>query len=295
MTLPYLHQIDPVILQLGPVALRWYGLSYLFAAGFAYFLATRRVQQAWRGFSRADAEDVCYIGLLSGVLGGRVGYVVFYSFNEFLAAPLSALKVWDGGMSFHGGLLGVIVGLSIWAWRRGRKPFAVLDFVAPLIPVGLGAVRLFGNFFGGELWGRRTDSSVGMLFPHQPELAGYSHEQLLLAYQSGALNQFTRHPSQLYQAVLEGVVLAAVMWLYTRSQRPYRAAGGLFVAGYGVQRFIVEFFREPDAQLGFVALKWMTMGQLLCIPMIVFGLGLMWVAYRAKPTLGEADTTRLPL
>ena len=157
MALPYLHQIDPVIVHLGPLPLRWYGLSYLFAAGFAYFLASRRVREAWRNFTLKDAEDVCYLGLLCGVLGGRIGYILFYNFAEFSANPLSALKVWDGGMSFHGGLLGVIVGLWIWAYRHDKKLFEPLDFVAPLIPVGLGAVRLFGNFFGGELWGKTTD------------------------------------------------------------------------------------------------------------------------------------------
>jgi phosphatidylglycerol---prolipoprotein diacylglyceryl transferase len=281
MALPYLHQLDPVIFHIGSLPIRWYGLSYLAAAAFAYFLATRRIHETWRGFSRQDAEDFCYIGLLSAVIGGRIGSIVFYNFDQFINDPLSALKVWEGGMSFHGGLLGVIVGLSIWAFRRGKKPLEVLDFVAPLIPVGLGIVRVFGNYFGGELWGRRTDSSFGMLFPRQPELAQYSQEQLLAAYQSGALNSFTRHPSQLYQAVLEGVVLALVMWFYTKKPRPYRAAGGLFVAGYGIQRFVVEFFREPDQGLGFVALNWMTMGQLLCVPMIIFGFGLMWLAYRS--------------
>jgi phosphatidylglycerol---prolipoprotein diacylglyceryl transferase len=282
MALPYLHQIDPVIVYLGPLPLRWYGLSYLFAAGFAFFLASRRVKDAWRGFTLKDAEDICYLGLLCGVLGGRVGYILFYNFSEFIANPLSALKVWDGGMSFHGGLLGVIIGLFVWAYRHDKKLFEALDFVAPLIPVGLGAVRLFGNFFGGELWGRRTDSSFGMLFPRQPELESFTHDQLMQAYQSGALNAFTRHPSQLYQAFLEGVVLAVIMWFYTVKPKPYRAAGGLFVALYGIQRFAVEFFREPDQQLGFVALKWMTMGQVLCIPMIVFGFGLMWLAYREQ-------------
>jgi phosphatidylglycerol---prolipoprotein diacylglyceryl transferase len=282
MSLPYLLQIDPVIFQIGPVALRWYGLSYLLALGVAYFLASRRVQQAWRGFTRQEAEDVCFTGLLWAIVGGRLGSILFYNFDSFLADPLSALRVWEGGMSFHGGLLGVIVGLMIWAHRRGRKPLAALDFVAPLIPAGLGIVRVLGNFFGGELWGRRTDSSLGMLFPHQPELVSYSQEALLRAHQSGALNSFTRHPSQLYQALLEGVVLGLVMWFYTQRERPYRAAGGLFVAGYGLQRFVVEFFREPDQHIGFVALNWMTMGQLLCIPMILFGFGLMWVAYRPQ-------------
>ena len=280
MDLPYLHQIDPVILQLGPIALRWYGLSYLFAAGFAYYLGTRRVKQPWSKFVRQDVEDICYLGLLCAVLGGRIGYLLFYNFSEFLANPLAIFKVWDGGMSFHGGLLGVIIGLSIWAHRKGKKPFEVFDLVAPLIPVGLGAVRLFGNFFGGELWGRLTTSPVGMLFPRQPELAAYSHDELISAYQSGALNAFARHPSQLYQAVLEGVVLAAIMWIYTNKQRPVGAASGLFVLVYGLQRFIVEFFREPDQQLGFIALHWMTMGQLLCLPMIAFGVWLMWYSHR---------------
>ena len=152
--------------------------------------------------------------------------------------------------------------------------------VAPLMPVGLGAVRLFGNFFGGELWGRITTSRVGMLFPRQPELAALSHDELIAAYQSGALNAFARHPSQLYQAVLEGVVLAAIMWLYTAKERPVGAASGMFVLVYGLQRFLVEFFREPDQQLGFVALQSLTMGQLLCLPMIAFGAGLLWYSHR---------------
>jgi phosphatidylglycerol---prolipoprotein diacylglyceryl transferase len=280
MSLPYLHQIDPIIFQIGPVALRWYGLSYLLAAGFAYWLGSKRVHEAWRGMTRQQCEDVCFIGLIAAIVGGRVGHILFYDFKTYLADPIAILRVWEGGMSFHGGLLGVIIGLWIWGRRNNRKPLAVLDFVAPLIPMGLGIVRLLGNFFGGELWGRRTDAPVGMLFPKQPELAGYGHEALISAYQSGALNGFARHPSQLYQAVLEGVVLALIMWWYSKKERPYRAVGGLFVALYGVQRFIVEFFREPDQNLGFVAMDWLTMGQVLSIPMILFGFGLMFVAYR---------------
>jgi phosphatidylglycerol---prolipoprotein diacylglyceryl transferase len=280
VTHPYLHQIDPVLVHLGAFPIRWYGLSYLMAAAFAYYLGSKRVHESWRGFTRQDCEDVCYWGLISAVIGGRIGYVLFYDWPNFVAQPLAILKVWDGGMSFHGGLLGVIAGLSIWAYRHDKKPLQVLDFVAPLIPVGLGLVRLFGNYFGGELWGRRTDASLGMLFPKAPELAGYSHEALLSAYQSGALDTLARHPSQLYQAFLEGVVLGALMWWYSKTERPYRAVGGLFVAGYGVQRFFVEFFREPDQQLGFVALHWMSMGQLLCIPMILFGIMQMIWAYR---------------
>jgi phosphatidylglycerol---prolipoprotein diacylglyceryl transferase len=282
MSIPYLVDFDPIIFQIGPLALRWYGISYLLAATFAFLLAKRRLQEQWRDFSKEDAFDVCFNGLLFAIIGGRIGYVLFYDLSSYLAEPAKFLRVWEGGMSFHGGLLGVIVGTSVWAIRRHRRPLAVLDYAAALIPLGLGTVRLLGNFVGGELWGRKTDASIGMLFPKQPELIHYNEAALKIAHESGALNAFARHPSQLYQAFLEGVVLALVMWFYTRKPTPYRAAGGLFIAGYGVQRFIVEFFREPDSQLGFVALNWMSMGQLLSLPMIFFGIALMIIAYRAN-------------
>lgn len=281
---PYLHQIDPVAVHLGNFGIHWYGLAYLAAAGSAYLLGTRRAHDPWRGFAAKEIDDLIFYGMLGVILGGRIGYALFYGFADFLASPLSILKVWQGGMSFHGGMLGVIISTCLWAWKNQKAPFVVLDFVAPIVAIGLGLGRL-GNFIGGELWGRRTDAALGVLFPRAPELASYTPEQLQVAYQSGLLDQLARHPSQLYQAVSEGLLLFAAVWCYSRKPRPTAAVGGLFALLYGVQRFLIEFVREPDQHLGFVALQWLTMGQMLCVPMILFGAGLMtWAYLHATPT-----------
>jgi len=275
-----LHTLSGTIVKLGPLTLNWYGISYILGCGLGYFIGKRRASESWRGFTVLQLEDLLFYVMLGVILGGRAGYVLFYGFDAFLVDPLSIFRVWEGGMSFHGGLLGVIAAAWLWSARNNHKMLDSLDFIAPLVPFALGVVRLLGNFVNGELWGRLTHSNWGWLFPNAPELAGFSMAELKQRAAEGSLNAFARHPSQLYQAFLEGVLLAGFLWWYSKRQRPMGAVSGFFVLGYGLQRFFVEFFREPDQQLGFVALQWMTMGQLLCLPMIAFGSWLMWYAYR---------------
>ncbi len=255
-------EIDPVAIALGPVKVHWYGLTYLAAIAFAWWLAVRRSQRADLVIQRDQVDDLIFYGAMGVVLGGRFGYIFFYGFERLLDDPMWALRVWEGGMSFHGGMLGVILACFFYA-RSQKINFAdLLDFVAPLIPLGLGLGRL-GNFIGQELWGRAADVPWAMVFPRDP---------LHLA----------RHPSQLYQFALEGMLLFVILYWFSSKPRPRLAVGGLFVFGYGCLRFFAEFFREPDAHIGFDALGWMTRGQILCIPMIAFGLYLLYNAYRQK-------------
>lgn len=277
--LPWLHQIDPILVQIGPLAIHWYALMYIAGAVVAFVLGQRRARQGWRCVKPDEMEDLVFWGMLGVILGGRLGYMLFYGYAQLAQNPLTLFKVWEGGMSFHGGLLGVIVAMLLWAWRKGRNGFDVLDFLAPLAPIGLGLGRL-GNFIGGELWGRQTDSALGVIFPSA--LPAMPKAELLAQYQAGLLNAQARHPSQLYQALLEGVVLFAVVWWFSSRPRPRYAVGGLFLAVYGLGRFVVEFVREPDAHLGAVALGWMSMGQLLSLPMILGGVALMVFAYTRK-------------
>lgn len=246
-------QIDPVIFSLGPVSLRWYGLMYLIAFGLAWFLANRAAKKPGSGWTEQQVSDLLFIGFLGVILGGRIGYVLFYQFELFLAEPLYLFKIWTGGMSFHGGLLGVLLAMA-WFAKRNNKAYLVLgDFVAPLIPLGLAAGRL-GNFINAELWGRPTDVPWAVLFPGAGPLP--------------------RHPSQLYEFALEGIVLFALIMLYRRFNPPAGSLGGLFLAGYGSARFFVEFYREPDAHLGLLSAG-MSMGQWLSLPMIIVGIGLI--------------------
>jgi phosphatidylglycerol:prolipoprotein diacylglycerol transferase len=256
-------QIDPVALKLGPLAIHWYGLTYLAAFALFWFLATRRLNHepfasvVGRGaWSRKDVEDILFFGVVGVIAGGRLGYCLFYKPEYYLANPLEVFFIWQGGMSFHGGMLGVIV--SQWWFARSRgKPFLqVMDFVAPCVPLGLAAGRV-GNFINGELWGRPADPSLpwAMVFPHAGNMP--------------------RHPSQVYQFLLEGVLLFIIMWLYARNERKPAQVSAVFLIGYGAFRFIAEYFREPDAHLGVLTFN-MTMGQWLCIPMIIGGV-LLWV------------------
>lgn len=268
--------IDPVAFSLGPLTVHWYGIMYIVAFTGAWYLARLRARRAsaagpvWQKFRFSDDQiaDLVFYGALGAVLGGRFGSVLFYNFDRFVADPLWLLRVWEGGMSFHGGFLGVMLAFFIYSRRINRHYFDVLDFIAPLAPFGLGVGRI-GNFIGGELWGRPTDVPWGMVFPHVDDLA--------------------RHASQLYQAVLEGVVLFALMWWFSSKPRPRYAVSGLFAVGYGVQRFFVEFYREPDSWLGFVALDWLTMGQVLSVPMIVAGGILLVVAYRQPAPASQSE------
>lgn len=256
--LPY-PEIDPVAVAIGPVKVHWYGLTYLVGLAFAWWLAVRRASRPGAVINRSQVDDMIFFSAMGVVLGGRIGYVLFYGAGRLAEDPLWALRVWEGGMSFHGGMLGVI--FANWLYARTHKlNFArLLDFIAPLVPVGLGLGRL-GNFIGQELWGRPTDVPWAMVFPNDPL-------------------QLPRHPSQLYQFALEGVLLFTVLYWYSSKPRPRLAVGGLFVAGYGCVRFVVEFFRQPDTHIGFDAFGWMTRGQVLCIPMIAFGLFLIYNGY----------------
>lgn len=251
--LPFPH-IDPVVLQFGLLKIRWYGLMYLVALGLGWSLGRYRAQRSQGIWTLAQVDDLIFYCALGLILGGRIGYVVFYDWSHFLVEPLTLFKVWQGGMSFHGGLIGGAVGCWLLARRYQKTFFQVTDFAVPLIPLGLAAGRL-GNFINGELWGRVTAMPWGMVYP-----------------QGGPL---PRHPSELYELFLEGIVLFVLIWLYTRKPTPSMSASGLFLVGYGCLRFSVEFFREPDSQLSFVAFNWLTQGQLLCIPMILLGLGLL--------------------
>ncbi|MDW6003124.1 prolipoprotein diacylglyceryl transferase [Vibrio mangrovi] len=255
--------IDPVLISIGPLSIRWYGVMYLLGFLFATWLANRRADKEGSGWTRDQVSDLLFAGFVGVVIGGRVGYVLFYGFEYFLADPLYLFKVWTGGMSFHGGLLGVITAMFWYAKRNKRQFFAVADFVAPLVPFGLALGRL-GNFMNGELWGRVTDVPWGMVFP-------------------GA-GPMPRHPSQLYEFSLEGVLLFIILNLFIRKPRPYGSVAGLFLIGYGACRTFVEYFREPDAQLGLFA-GFISMGQILSLPMIIAGALLMFWAYRRRSGL----------
>jgi phosphatidylglycerol---prolipoprotein diacylglyceryl transferase len=275
----YYHNLNPVAFSIGGFAIYWYSLTYLVAFAQFWWLGSLRARRADAPLKSEQVGDLLFWGVIGVVVGGRLGYVLFYATGELLSDPLLLFRIRDGGMSFHGGLIGVLTVMWLYGRHLGCGFLRLGDFVAPLIPLGLAAGR-FGNFIGGELWGRQTDVPWAVIFPDSIQAGGRHSEALYQLYLQGALDEFARHPSQLYQALLEGVALFAVVWLFSRRPRPVGAVGGLFLAGYGLFRFIAEFFRQPDAQLGFVALDWMTMGQLLSLPMLLLGIGLMVFAYR---------------
>jgi len=283
----YLHHIDPIAFSLGPVQVHWYGLMYLLAFFSAWWLGRSRIRAGrLPGVDMNGFSDLLFYAMLGVVIGGRVGYMLFYAFDAFLANPLILFKVWEGGMSFHGGLLGVLAGCLWWVRRQQLHFFDVMDFVAPLVPLGLGFGRL-GNFVGGELWGKYTGSDWGVIFPRaERALQDLPWEQLQAQYASGALNALARHPSQLYEAFLEGVVMFVVLWLYSARPRARYAVSGMFALLYGVFRFAVEFVRMPDNGI-YVAFGWLTRGQILSLPLIALGLWLLWLSRRA-PVLQPA-------
>lgn len=277
----YFHDIDPVAFDVGGFAIYWYSLMYLVAFGAFWLLGRIRARREDTPMESQQVGDFLFWGVIGVIVGGRLGYVLFYGFDQFLADPLFVFMIRDGGMSFHGGLLGALV--AVWGYGRhlGCGFLRLADFAAPLVPIGLAAGRL-GNFIGGELWGRTTDVPWAVIFPQAIQAGARPSTTLYDQYLTGALDQFARHPSQLYQAALEGLALFAILWVYSARPRPTGAVGGAFLAGYGVFRFVAEFFREPDAHLGFVALDWMTMGQILSLPMFVAGIALMAWAYRTR-------------
>ena len=268
-------QFDPIAIKIGPLAVHWYGLTYLVAFGLFLLLGMRRLKDqpfasitqpsAW---VRKDVEDILFYGVLGVIVGGRLGYCLFYKPGYYLSHPLELFAVWQGGMSFHGGLIGVIVSMVLFAKLKGRPWLQVADFVAPCIPLGLASGRI-GNFINGELWGRFASADLpwAMVFP-----------------QSGSMQP--RHPSQIYQFLLEGVLLFVLLWWYSRKPRGEGQVAGAFLIGYGVLRFTAEYFREPDDFLGLLSLG-MSMGQWLCVPMVVLGLYL-WNRGRHQPVLARA-------
>ncbi|WP_323868689.1 prolipoprotein diacylglyceryl transferase [Xenorhabdus szentirmaii] len=281
MSTSYLEfpKIDPVIFSIGPVSLHWYGFMYLVGFVFAMWLANRRAAKPNSDWDKNEVENLLYAGFVGVFVGGRLGYVLFYNFPMFLENPLYLFKVWDGGMSFHGGLMGVIFAMWLFARRTKRHFLQVADFVAPLVPFGLGMGRI-GNFINGELWGRVTlDTPWAMLFP------GSRSEDIAIATSDPSLwpileqyGVLPRHPSQLYEMVLEGIVLFIILNIFIRKSRPMGSVSGLFLIGYGAFRIIVEFFRQPDAQLGLF--EGISMGQILSVPMIIAGIVMMVWAYK---------------
>jgi phosphatidylglycerol:prolipoprotein diacylglycerol transferase len=260
-------QIDPVALHLGPLRIHWYGIMYVIGFAVAWWLARRRAARPGSTWSAVDVDDLIFWAMCGVILGGRIGYVLFYGTGFWALDPWYPVKIWEGGMSFHGALLGVIASLVLFAWRRRRNAFDVLDFTAPLPGIGILAGRL-GNFINGELWGGPTQLPWGFLVPSGP---------------GGALEG--RHPSQLYEGLLEGLALFVLLWTFSSRPRPRAAVIGLGLAWYGLVRFLIEFVRVPDAQLGYLAGGWLTMGQLLSLPMLILGLALLVLAgLRPQPS-----------
>tara|TARA_S200000501_G_scaffold374744_1_gene425005 strand:+ start:1558 stop:2469 length:912 start_codon:yes stop_codon:yes gene_type:complete len=251
-------QFDPVAISLGPLSIHWYGIMYIVAFGGAWFLASYRARHSADQWTAEQISDLVFYGALGAVIGGRVGSVLFYNFGRFIEDPLWLFRVWEGGMSFHGGFLGVLFALFLYTRHIKKDYWTTIDFIAPFVPFGLGAGRI-GNFIGGELWGKPTDVAWGMVFPHVDQLA--------------------RHPSQLYEFSLEGAALFVIVWFFSAKPRPRFAVAGVFALGYGCFRFFIEFFREPDSHLGYLAFDWLTMGQILSLPLVGGGLLFLFLAY----------------
>ena len=250
--------IDPVALSLGPIQIHWYGLMYLLGFSGAWWLGRLRAERF--GWTAVEVEDLLFYGAIGVIVGGRLGYSLFYDLPALIDNPLNLFKVWQGGMSFHGGLLGVAVAFVFFARATGKSYFSISDFIVPVVPVGLFFGRI-GNFINGELWGKVSDVPWAMIFPNGGPLA--------------------RHPSQLYEAMLEGVLLFVILWIYSAKPKSPGAVSGLFLLGYGFFRFIVEFVRVPDQQYGYLLLEWITMGQILSLPMIVMGLFIILRAFQS--------------
>ena len=278
----YFHDIDPIAISLGPIQVHWYGIMYLLAFLTAWWLGRMRTQAGrLPGVNLNGFSDLLFYSMLGVVVGGRVGYMLFYGLSELLANPLSLFKVWEGGMSFHGGLLGVLAAAWWWSRKRGLHFFDTVDFAAPLVPLGLMFGR-FGNFIGAELWGKYTGSGWGVIFRSGlPEpLRSTDMDTLRVLYEAGELDRYARHPSQLYEALLEGLVMFFVLWWFSARPRARYAVSGMFALLYGVFRFAVEFVRMPDNGV-YVAFGWLTRGQILSLPLVVLGVLLLVMSRRA--------------
>lgn len=249
-------EIDPIIFALGPLKVRWYGLMYVIAFLLAWWLAKRRCARSDSPVNSEQVDDLMFYGMLGVIVGGRVGYALVYGWDQFTSDPFYLLKITQGGMSFHGGLAGVVIAMWLYGRRLGRSIWSLTDFVAPIVPLGLGFGRI-GNFINGELWGKETEVAWAFV-----------------------VNGVSVHASQLYEAILEGFVLFLILWIYSSKPRPCLAVSGMFLLFYGIFRFFVEFYRVPDDHLDYLALGWVTMGQILSAPMILAGLMLVVVSYR---------------
>lgn len=260
--------INPVAIQLGPIGVHWYGLMYLLGFTLGWGLGVYRAKKSNGAWNADLITDLLFYVAIGVIVGGRVGYMVLYDLPGLIEHPLSLFTVWDGGMSFHGGFLGVLCAVGLFCRKKKKSFFTITDFIAPIVPVGLAAGRL-GNFINGELWGRVTHVPWGMVFPTGGPLP--------------------RHPSQLYEFMLEGVLLFLVLWIFSSKPRPKMAVSALFLIGYGCVRIFCEFFRVPDPQFGYLMWHWVTVGMLYSLPMVVLGVWLMWFAYRRRAQPGTSS------
>jgi len=261
-------EIDPIIISIFGLKIRWYGMMYVLGFLAGWWLARRRSRQPWSTITPQQVDDLVFYAMLGVIAGGRLGYILFYGWANMAEDPLYIVKIWQGGMSFHGGLTGVLVAMWLYGRKLGRTMWQMTDFVAPLVPLGLGFGRI-GNFINGELWGKPTDVPWAFSVPDH-------------VYAGFRVGDEVLHPTMLYEAALEGLVLFLILWWFSSKQRPYMAVSGMFLLLYGVFRFFIEFYRVPDAHIGYLLADWVTMGQVLSTPMIIAGAVLLYLAYRPK-------------
>lgn len=279
--------IDPVIFSIGPLAVHWYGLMYVVGFAAAWLLARKRASAQDSTWKATDVDDLIFFAAIGVIAGGRIGWLLFYGMEQVIANPITIIQIWKGGMSFHGGLLGVVAAVALFAHRRKRRVADVLDFLAPLPGIGILAGRI-GNFINGELWGKQTDAPWGFVLDPNTLHANQQGEALRLCERFNVDPCVLQvHASQLYEGLLEGLLLFLILWFYTAKPRPRLAPAGLFLAGYGVFRFLVEFVRIPDQNRGYILFDWVTMGQILSTPMIVVGVALLILAYRRDEKSGN--------